>query len=363
GLDDLAVARILVLRARARGLMSEAEARLSAEDVERAYATARDAGDSDLELDARFERFWLGVQTMWDVDLTEIEEIERLAARIGRWDRAMEAARMQANLLLPDDAGGSLARVQHLAELSEAHGITEGLAWADYHRTEALFESGDWDEGVRAADRALDLSERHAYHRAAVRTWFLRLPMAWHRGEAEAVALGDRWFESHDTHLPDSPYSRVMRGGIDAIRTWAGHAEMPIPDVDHVREGLQEGVQHPSWFLAVDLLFRRWLSPGGLEDAEAALAVLDATAELRPYRLDACVRGLERAWVGIATGADASEIDETARRAAETARDLGAPYWLGRALAALQAAGSATDAECEEAASVDDRLGLARPLA
>jgi tetratricopeptide (TPR) repeat protein len=269
---------------------------------------------------------------------------------------------MQANLLLPDDVEGSLARTDRLVELCQARGITEGLAWADYHRTEALFEAGRWDEAVAAADRALELAEAHAYDRAALRTWFLRLPMAWHRAEREVLEHAHGWFGERESGFPDSPYSRIVRGAIYVIFTWASLEDVPAQEAEAVREGLSEGMQHPSWYLAVDLLFRRWLDVGMVDDARTALEILQGTAHLRPFRLEPCVHQLERAWVEHAAGATASEIGDAARSAAEMARGLDAPYWLGRSLAALGAIGVATDRERADAAEVARRLGLVTPL-
>ena len=80
------------------------------------------------------------------------------------------------------------------AQLAQAHGLTELIAWNGYWRAEVGLASGAWDAATAASLGAIELAERNAYHRAAVRTWFVLVPIAAARGDVELLRRARDWF-------------------------------------------------------------------------------------------------------------------------------------------------------------------------
>lgn len=68
---------------------------------------------------------------------------------------------------------------------------------------------------------------------------------------------------------------------------------------------------------------------------------------------------MELAALAAAGGADPHEVRVIARRSLAPLRQVGAAWWIVRALRLLEGAGDASDAEVAEAMAVERRLGLA----
>ncbi|MGZ4152723.1 MAG: ATP-binding protein, partial [Actinomycetota bacterium] len=255
--DDVATARMLVTRALGLGMISDAQLEDDGPGLERAIAIARAAGDHDLELDA------LAILAR---DVADFEAIEAAAVEHGRWDVAIKAARVQGGMLLPDHAAESLRAADRIATLAQSRGFTEEQAWDDYLRTECGLVSGDWTLAWDAGLRAIDLGERNAYHRAAVRTWAALIPIADATARTHALRHARVWYVEHDGVFPDSPYGRLIRSSASLAMQRAGLD--PISDSSPAwLEGSieSEWEELPSWFAGIEIVVRSWLELGEID--------------------------------------------------------------------------------------------------
>src|SRR4029077_12099712 len=139
--DDPPAARVLLGRARCmHGLTNRYDD--TAPDCERVLGIARRVGDRELELDARTV---LGAPRS-EAGLTagpeEWVEVEKIARELRRWRTVSSALLSQCDGSEPDTA---LELIERSMEVSREHGLTQGLAWAEYALSELLFGRGDWD--------------------------------------------------------------------------------------------------------------------------------------------------------------------------------------------------------------------------
>jgi len=78
--------------------------------------------------------------------------------------------RIDAAMLVDDRSGECWPLLDRADEIAGAHGLREELAWIDYARAEAGFVGGEWDGAMTSGVSAIEVAERNAYHRVAVRT-------------------------------------------------------------------------------------------------------------------------------------------------------------------------------------------------
>jgi hypothetical protein len=83
------------------------------------------------------------------------EELEKKARAIERWHAVVVAARIRAYFQSERDPLGALARLEAVAELGSARGLTEQAGWADYARCEVLWVLGRWDEALAVGLRVI----------------------------------------------------------------------------------------------------------------------------------------------------------------------------------------------------------------
>jgi hypothetical protein len=215
--SDPPTARVLLGRARClHGLTNRLDD--IAPDCERVLEIARRFGDRELELDALTV---LGAARMEAGEMTgpeEWEQVEELARDLGRW-------RTVASALLSQHVGSepsaALAFIERSIEVSREHGLTQGLAWGECARAELLFEHGDWDGALAAALHGVEIGDRYGYLRAAVRNWFVAVPIAAERHDRALLQRLLEWLDSHGP-FPSSPYGLVMRAGIAVAATENG---------------------------------------------------------------------------------------------------------------------------------------------
>jgi tetratricopeptide (TPR) repeat protein len=340
-------ARLVILQARGEVFMGHVT-ETTREAIAQTLGVAREVGDAELELEALHLNALMLAEEGISKDL-DWAELERLALRLGRWDIAVAAVRSQGTdqrLLRPTEA---LAHFDRGEELARAHGLTEALAWNDYARAELLFASGDWDGAVAAGRRALELAERYAYHRAAVRTWFVLVPIAFARADTELLAHARQWWEAHTAGLPRSDYALLM-GTATALQLGtpplADLAELlPAFDLDHAG---------PSWLAAVEVILDRLLEEGDTEHAAEAVRRMGASlARTEGDPLAWAVHDLVRARLALARG-ETDDGASLAQSAVDAFAALNAPWWQAKAIRCRAAPQSVA-----EAAALEAHLGLA----
>jgi tetratricopeptide (TPR) repeat protein len=344
--DDLETGLLLVRRGIAISNGSDAVDEPLA-DAERALAIARACGDRHLELDALDLRLGLG-RSEPDAWL----QLETVAAELGAWQRVLDAMHERALRLVPDHAAGARPIAEGVVELAEARGLREGLAWAHYLGVELGLVSGEWDEAVASARRALDIGVASGYDRAVVRTWSAVLPIAAARDDAELLDAGYVWLTQRfrEPESP-SPYAKIMLAARQLEIASRGLREPFFPDVEERLESFRLRYSSPSWLAALEAVVNAWLDAGELDGAGRALDRLEtsaadpamATLGRSAYRL------LRAKWLA-ASGEDASA---EATHALAGFREVRAPWWTAKA---LRVAGDTT-----EAAEIERSLGVRSP--
>jgi class 3 adenylate cyclase/tetratricopeptide (TPR) repeat protein len=358
---DLETARLVYLRALSR-FMFALQPGLR-EDLERVQALARQHGDPALELEATHQLYHVLVEE-GSVGLEKMLEHDRevigLARDLGNWQRVAYGMRMQGLMLSEHRADEAWPLLDEAAETAEAHGLREELAWTDYARAETGLVSGDWDRGWESGLRAIDLAERNAYHRAAVRTWFVLTPMALARGRIDVLEHAHRWLEEHEAIFPPSPYGKFMHGAVGIRLAVAGLPSSEVPSLDEVLPVWDETQGWGAAYDAAETLADEWLRRG---DVDAVRQWLDGMARWLDHPLTTDLgRGshaLIRARLDLAESRR-DEAADRARHALDGFRRCRAPWWTWKAIRVLESAEAASPEETQEAKSIEAKLELAR---
>jgi class 3 adenylate cyclase len=289
--------------------------------------------------------------------------IIRLAREIGDVGQESRQLRFRALTAAEVDVGTALSAIESAAALTDAHRMTEEGAWVDYVRSEVGLFSGAWDAALLAGHRALEVAERHAYHRVAVRTWFVVTEIAAERGEREDLVRADAWLRARtaETPFPESPFGLVTHYAVSRRLAAAGIADRWVVP-DGVMPGFDDPPGMPSWYASLRHVLVGLLEEGRLETADDAMARLLAGA--RDPSVSAAGQAiveLLRAQVEMAHGADRQDaVVEPVRDALVVLRQVGAQWWVRHGIGLLQQADSATPPELAEAAAVGDALGIPR---
>jgi class 3 adenylate cyclase/tetratricopeptide (TPR) repeat protein len=359
--DDLETARLFYLRGWS-SLMFEIQPE-TRQDFERALELARTHGDRMLELEAADAVYNMRIEE-GEVTLDELLEqnqrVIALAQELGNWQRVTHTLRFEAAMLTDDRAGDAWPRLEAAAELAEAHGLREEAAWIDYVRTEAGFLGGDWDLAMEAGLRAIDVAERNAYHRVAVRTWFALIAIAVARGRRDVLGHADRWFDEHEAIFPDSPFRRLMHTGIDLRLTAAGFRNFEAPPAEELLPVWNETQGLPSVWDAADTVAQAWLDRG---DIAAVRLWLEAMAKWHAHpmtsRLGRGVHGLIAARLATSEN-HPEEASRGAERALDAFRGIRAPWWMAKAIRLLGSADAADTQTLKEAEEIERSLGIAK---
>ncbi len=332
------------------------------EDATAVVATFRAAGDRRLELEAL-----LGLAAARSeaglADADDWRTIATLARELGDHDVTIRAIVNTATYLIderPVDVPSALGPAR---ELAESWGLSERLAWIDYADSEAALVSGDWERGIAAGLRAFELGEARSFHRVAVRTLSALLPMASLRGRHDVVTRAHDWYDlAARRSLPDSPYGRVLHA---AAATWfatAGLIPPQLPDPRHLEDGLRLEPSGPAWLSCLATILGAWRTAGRIDlcrDALASIVEAQRQAVLPSTLADGAI-GVERA-MAEAAGGDPAAVVRLARSALVPLREVGAAWWIARALRTLERVDAATNDEQREAAAIERRLGLGGP--
>ncbi len=353
--DDAPTGTLLLLRA-VQTLHTTDQMEGPERDLLRALDISRAVGDRGLELDVAG---WLAnIRAERGEDAgPEWPRIYELSRQEGRWNKAVEALRMQAMGLTDDHASRTWEILDRGTELAEAHGLTERLAWLDYERAESGLVSGRWDGALESGLRGIELGERNGYHRPVVRNWFVLLPIAQARGMADLLQRGFQWFQER---MPPATASwQLMMVAGAHLRFADGGLEPPfVPDPGPRLPAFSELQARPGWFATAERVATSWLEDGRLDAVRAALDAMAATPRLPSLGL-----GIERHLRSRLLAAEGHPPQSTAaaREALGAFRVSSAPWWMAKAIRHLERAGDASPEELTEAARIERELGLAGP--
>ncbi|MEP7040433.1 MAG: adenylate/guanylate cyclase domain-containing protein [Chloroflexota bacterium] len=299
----------------------------TAAEVDQALAAAREAVDPSRELDVLSHwcavRDEIGASGEGDWEL-----LEQRALALQRWGQVVVAGRVRAMRHSFTDPAGALPLLASVVETAAAHGLTEQRGWCEYARCETLWVLGEFDAALASGIAALELAEQYAYHRLAFRTFMILLPIAAARGDPATAERWERWWAVGKFHFPPNPsaYGQMLRGAYLVWLAQATGAELPEPPAELV--DAMQPMENPHYLAAVETVVRTWLDAGrgdlagAMASRVAAEFGTDAAAPL--MRASAA---LVDAWV--------NGSQDAARRAAELAASLPAPWWEARARAAI----------------------------
>jgi class 3 adenylate cyclase/tetratricopeptide (TPR) repeat protein len=359
--DDVETARLLYLRGWSTMMFAIRPG--IREDFERALGLARTHGDPALELEAAHAVYQMQVEE-GEVTLDQMLEHDRqviaLARELGNWKRVVQTTRMDAAMLAEDRAEESWPLLDQAAEVAEAHGLREEAAWIDYCRSETGFVSGEWERASEAGLRVIEVAERNAYHRAAVRTWFVLTAIAFAQDRRDILEHAHRWFDQHESIFPPSPYRKLMHGAIELRLTAADLRHSDSPDLEDLLPVWDETQGMGSVWDAVETIARAWLARG---DLGAVRRWLDAMARWHTHPmtrdLGRGTHALIEARLDLAEGR-VEAAASAARWAADAFRRCRAPWWVFRATRVLEAAGQSTPELSKEADRIEHALGIVK---
>jgi hypothetical protein len=354
--DDVPAAWLRLRAASATYLFTDEDA-----DIQRpaigVLAIAERDGARELALEARLALLTLSSVTPQDM-LAETLHVLELARELGRSDVEGRTLRLRAGAVMEQD-GDPTEALEVAAAFAVSRGLDEQLGWVDYLRVENAFRTGDWDAAYEAALRAIELGERHEYHRIVVRTWHTFVPVAAARGDHAMLERASRWHAAHESFFPRSPYGLLHRAASDVPFWRAGLIPEPVLAPEELLPSFTAGGM-TSWFESADVVVHRWIELGLVE------AAATAAERLQPNQLpyaSASSRAAVSLMLGrarLATG-DRVAAADAGRRAVELARAGDAPWWQAKALRLVQRAGSATAADVAAAAAIESRLGAVAP--
>jgi class 3 adenylate cyclase len=344
--DDLETGLLLVRRATAISNGSDAVASPRV-DAQRALAIARRAGNRRLELEALDLLAALegGSENDW-------RQLERLASESGAWDKAAAAIHGQALRLIPDHAADARPLVARAIELCEARGLRESLAWGHYAAVELGLVSGEWDDAIAAARRALDIGATSGYDRAVVRTWSAVLPLAAARDDHALLHEAHTWLvERFREPESPSPYALIMLAARQLELADRGLRDPFVPAVEERLPSFELRGSGPSWLAGLETVFDSWLRAGELDGAGRALErMARAATDVGAATLG---RATYRLFSGRLIAARGDDPSADAARALVGFRKSKAPWWIAKTLRLL-----ATPEALAEAAEIEQALGI-----
>jgi hypothetical protein len=286
-------------------------------------------------------------------------DIEARARKLGRWATAAAAVECQATEALVVDRAADVPRLaDRLTDTALTYGLSESLGWADYLRAEAGAILGDWNMGIDAALRAIELATRYAYHRVVVRTWMVLIPLAVGRDRRDIGDQLHRWFEPRRVTFPTSPFARLAWQAFDVNLERLGFDTKPHLEAEVLLPAFGSPWGQPSLFSQRDDVLEYWLTQGDLEPARDAIARLEAVHASGASRLARATDAVMRARVLAAEGLVEKAAAE-AMHAVEEARALKAPWWQAKAIQLISSLDKATPELVNEMRALHAQLGVA----
>lgn len=232
---------------------------------------------------------------------------------------------------------------------ARAHGELPVQAWVRMGHAEIDLRTGEWDAAMRWGRAALDLAVPNAFHRVAVRTWFVVAPIAAYRGDVALLREMDAWLKAR-TDLPDSPDGRLMHAALDHLVAAGTGADPSIPDPERLLVAWALPETDAGFVAARDAVLRAWWDDGRFDALGAAVDAMPDDPAGAPLATAA-----RRLWQA-RMGADEAEIVGRAREALGLARRWDAAWWIEQAIAILDDVGDATRDEREERRLIRLRL-------
>jgi hypothetical protein len=170
-----------------------------------------------------------------------------------------------------------------------------------------------------------------------------------------------RWLGDTTTELPASSFGKVMVG---ALRLFASDLDRaapftPDPQVFVPFFGEEAGAL-PSLRAALERILSQWLISGELDAATNALRNYTGRAENDLTPLGPATAALFSARTAAARG-DTDVAVPKALAAVDAFRDMGAPWWLARSIRVLNEVGASEPTLTEEAAAIEESLGVLAP--
>jgi tetratricopeptide (TPR) repeat protein len=355
--DDVATVRLLILRDEAVSGLTNDYRPLQG-SVELTLERAHRAGDPDVVLDALYHRVAIRHEG-GTVDIEEWRELATAARARGRWPLVARALTGAAMIAMDSDRPRAAASLAEAEEVAIAQRLLEQQAWIGYLRVEDGLLFGDWTAAVRHGRRVIEIAEANAYHRVAVRTWHCLVPLAAARGDRELLAHAARWHEERRDTLPDSPYARIMRAGVDLNLADAELLPAFVPEVASRLDSFSFADSSPSWYAAIERVLDAWLAAGLADAVRAALDRFDAIdyGTDPPPSAVGEIAFLRARFRSVVDGDRAGRI-VAGREALASFRALPAPWWAARAIRGLEALEDASAEELAEAAAIERSLGL-----
>ncbi|HYC07546.1 MAG TPA: AAA family ATPase, partial [Candidatus Binatia bacterium] len=355
--DDLPTARLRFRAALGRNMFSD-DSRDLLPAARDAVVVARREGDEELELDALLDVILNSSSSTSEVGI--LDEVDDLAARRGRYDVLARTTRIRG-LLVAQTPGDPFPLFDRSAEIAESHGLDESLGWAENFRAEYGFVRGIWDTALEAGSRAIELGTRHGYDRIVVRTWHAVAPMAAARGDRDLLARCSQWYVPAEEFLPHSPYGLLMRAGMHELFSRAGTAEpLPLDPADLMPSFELDNLGMPTWFEAIDLVFRRLLLEGLSDAVEDAIGRMTVALEADPTPLGRAAVAMSRARLHLAMG-DVAAAASSARDCIDELDPAQGPWIAARAIRLLDRAGAATSDELARAVAIERELRVVAP--
>ncbi len=357
--EDGGTAALLLARGRARsGETNEGETWVA--DAARAVAIAETTPDRHLQLTARFD-LAVARAEVGDVGADPWASIATFARELGDWDTAAQALTTVGFQTIDEHPAETAAILAPAREIAASQGLPERLGWIENLGCEAGLASGDWDGCLVSGIAALDLAERHGYHRLAVRTLSPMLLVAGHRGRRDIVTRGHAWFmAARRRSMPDSPYGRILGAAADVWFARAGLVAAGPPDPEPLLDGFGFEPGGPGWLGCLATILGAWRAADRLDTCRSALEATAAALGRAtvPSTLAVGAIEVERAAVMAAESRPEREVAAVARGSLPALRRVGAAWWTARALRLLEGVDDATPAELDEATTIEARLGL-----
>lgn len=284
------------------------------------------------------------------------ELADRFAA-VGRSADAADALINALSMTADDDEFELLA--SQADDVVDAHGLKESQAWLGLVHASRFFVRGAWDDAIERAVFALDVGERHGYHRAVVRTWFVLSPIAAARNEVDLLRRASTWFAARelDGTFPDSPYGRLMHQAVNVDLAGAGLHAPGLPEIGWLEPSFGLGYAGPDWRAAIERVVGALVSADRIEDARRAISIVESVPVQADDPLGSTSRALLGAWLAEAEG-DPVRSAVVARAELANGGDGLAPWWAWRLLEAVVRSGGATPREVVRAAELATSLGL-----
>lgn len=334
-ITDVVLARTLIDQA-AAGLAGGSSLHDVLADAGEAVRVAVATGNPALTLDALLIRAQ-ALTALGEATPEDWQGVERAARELDDWPKAALALRMQVMRLLDDHAPDAAAPAARLGAVAAANAMPADLGWAEAVRAEIAMVAGRWDDAHTIAMRAVTTASRAKDISTVLRAWHVVIPMAAERADDVRLSLA---FYAYGRRPPGaSAYARLLDAAA-AVRFAAAGLAQPVAVPTAELLGAFDGAAAmPHWLAAVETIVDQWITAG---DFAAAGHALEKMGGSRASGLGAGVEALLRARLLTAEGAPEAGVAAQAWHALDVFSKVGAPWWIAKAIRALDGAAPQT---------------------